>query len=389
MARKHSIMKELGTLEATMNHEHRNHHLSSGLPHDHNPSHQSSEEDLPPYPDPEISSCILEGKPGAKLAYTYYSASPSKPHRPNPFSKSLVVFLNGMVQPRASWEPSLQKFLEKRITNGLPYPALLTYDRYGQGDSDRDPDDPAADGPSHGHDAMSVVRSLRQFTLQIWKEHLDISNPTEFPCLIFVCNSIGCALARLFAQTYPGTVLGLLFLDSVIANTDFVSIWPDPDEPSFDPNVLPPGTRPSDVRAVRANMAKMFHPDVPSREGLSRRNLATLLPHADAPRLEGYHSEGPYMTVVGHDWETFADQTEQGAMKVPKLLTMTYVNPLWQKYNEGLTRITEEGKAIGPLVAVGSGHFVQVDSPGFVADEMVSLLDRVVNQVKQIHVKEY
>ncbi|KAF2448690.1 hypothetical protein P171DRAFT_428726 [Karstenula rhodostoma CBS 690.94] len=368
-----------------MNQEHRNHHL----PHDHNPSHQSSEEDLPPYPDPEISSCILDGKPGARIAYTYYPASPSKPHRPNPFSKSLVVFLNGMVQPRAAWEPALQKFLEKRITNRLPYPALLTYDRYGQGDSDRDPDDPTEDGPSHGHDAMSVVRSLRQFTLQIWKEHLDISNPTEFPSLIFVCNSIGCALARLFAQTYPGTVLGLLFLDSVIANTDFVSIWPDPDAPSFDPNVLPPGTRASDVRAARGNMANMFHPDVPSREGLSRRNLATLLPHADSPRLEGYHGEGPYMTVVGHDWETFADQAEQGVMKVPKLLTMTYVNPLWQKYNEGLTRITDGGKAIGPLVAVGSGHFVQVDAPGFVADEMVSLLDRVVNQVKQIYVKEY
>jgi hypothetical protein len=74
---------------------------------------------------------------------------------------------------------------------------------------------------------------------------------------------------------------------------------------------------------------------------------------------------------------------------VPKLLTMTYVNPKWQRYNEGLTRLTDEGKAIGPLVAVGSGHFVHVDAPGFVADELVSLLDRVVNQVKQIHVQEF
>jgi hypothetical protein len=135
-------------------------------------------------------------------------------------------------------------------------------------------------------------------------------------------------------------------------------------------------------------MAKMFHPDVPSREGLSRRNLPTLLPDADGPKLDGYNSEGPYVTVVGHDWETFAEQTEKGLMKVPQLLTMTYVNPTWQRYNEGLTRITDEGKAIGPLIAVGSGHFVQVDRPDFVADELVSLLDRVVNQVKQIHVKD-
>lgn len=182
-------MKELGTLEASMHRDDRPHHPPSGLPHDTNPSHQSSEEDLPPFPDPEISSCILESKPGASLAYTYYPASPSKHHRPNPFAKTLVVFLNGMVQPRASWQPSLHKFLEKRITNRLPYPALVTYDRYGQGDSAHDPDDPPASGPSHGHDAMSAVHSLRQFTLQIWKAHLDNSNPTQSPCLIFVCNS--------------------------------------------------------------------------------------------------------------------------------------------------------------------------------------------------------
>lgn len=357
-------------------------------PHDKNPSHQSSEEDLPPFPDPEIASITLEGKPGAKLAYTYYPASASKPHRPNPFSKSLVVFLNGMVQPRASWDPALHSFLEKRITNRLPYPAIVTYDRYGQGDSDRDPDDPQQGGACHGHDAMSVVHTLRQFTLQIWKEHLDASNPTQSPCLIFVCNSIGCALARLFAQTYPGTVLGLLLLDSVMTNTDFVSLWPDPDAPTFDTSVLPPGTTTDHIRSARAAMSKMLHPDVPSREGLSRRNLPRLLPYPDTPKLEGYHSEGPYVTVVGHDWETFAEQTEAGMMEVPQLLTMTYINPVWQRYNEGLTKITDEGKAIGPLIAVGSGHFVQVDSPGFVADELVSLLDRVVNQVKQIFVKD-
>lgn len=357
-------------------------------PQGHNASHQSSEEDLPPFPEPEVSSIILEGKPGAKLAYTYYAASESKPNKLNPFAKSLVVFLNGLVQPRASWNASLQAFLEKRITNRLPYPAILTYDRYGQGESDRDPDDPKDEAASHGHDIMSVVHTLRQFTLQIWKEHLDISNPTEFPSLVFVGNSIGCATARLFAQTYPGTVLGLLLLDSVIANTDFISLWPDPDAPSFNPAIIPPGTSASDIRSARANMAKMFHPDVPSREGLSRRNLPALLPDADGPKLDGYNSEGPYVTVVGHDWETFAEQTEKGLMKVPQLLTMTYVNPTWQRYNEGLTRITDEGKAIGPLIAVGSGHFVQVDRPDFVADELVSLLDRVVNQVKQIHVKD-
>ncbi|KAJ4294004.1 hypothetical protein N0V90_007693 [Kalmusia sp. IMI 367209] len=381
---KHPLEKSLGAIPEEMGHDPKSQYLQ---PHHTNPSGQSSEEDLPPFPDPEISSITLDGKPGAKIRYTYYPSSPSKPHRPNPFSKSLVVFLNGLLLPRSSWDPTLHSFLEKRITNRLPYPALLSYDRFGQGDSDRDPDDKEPP-PCHGHDCMSAVHALRQFTLQIWKEHLDISNPTNFPCLIFVCNSIGCGIARLFAQTYPGTVLGLLFLDSIMANSDFVSLWPDPDAQDFDPNVLPPGSTIEDVRRTREAWGSMFHPSVPNDEGLSRRNLAKLLPNSDAPMLDGYHSEGPYLTVVGHDWETFAQQSEDGILKTPKILTMTYANPAWQKYNEGLVKITDEGKAIGPIIAVGSGHFVQKDKPGFVSDELNSLLDRVVNRVKQIYMKD-
>jgi hypothetical protein len=71
-------------------------------------------------------------------------------------------------------------------------------------------------------------------------------------------------------------------------------------------------------------------------------------------------------------------------MHTPELLTMTYTNPFWQRYNEGLTRLTEPDRAIGPLVAVGCGHFVQRDGPGFVSDELVSLLDRVCNRVEQV-----
>jgi len=289
--------------------------------------------------------------------------------------------------PRSSWDPVVRSFLETRINNRLPYPSILSYDRYGQGDSDRDPDD-TEDPPCHGHDCMSAVHALRQLTLQFWKEHLDITNPTSFPCLIFVCNSIGCAIARLFAQTYPGTVLGLLFLDSIMANSDFVSMYPDPDAKDFDPSMLPKGVTVNDVRQTRAACASMFSPDVPNREGLSRRNLAKLLPDSDAPKLEGYHGEGPYLTVVGHDWETFAEQNLQGPLKSPKILTMTYANPAWQKYNEGLIKITDSGKAIGPVIAVGCGHFVQKDNPGFVSDELVSLLDRVVNRVEQVYARD-
>ncbi|KAL6704201.1 hypothetical protein ACN47E_008458 [Coniothyrium glycines] len=342
----------------------------------------ASEEDLPPFPEAEVSSLSVENKPGAKIHYTYYPPSQSRGH-PNPFSQTLIVFLNGLMLPRSSWDNTIRSFLEKRLVGRLPYPALLSYDRYGQGDSDHDPEDKDPP-PSHGHDVLSAVKALKEITLQIWRDHLDHAKPTHYPCLIFVCNSIGCAIARLFAQCYPGTVSGLLFLDSIMANSDYLSMWPNPDAPDFDPRTLPGGVTLDDVRATRAAYTQLFHPDVPNMEGLTRRNLAALLPHSDAPKLEGYLGRGPYLTIAGHDWETFADQCLHGVLKTPKILTMTYANPTWRRYNEGLVHITDEGKAIGPITAVRCGHFIQADDPRFVSDEMVSLLDRVVNRVEQV-----
>lgn len=176
----------------------------------------------------------------------------------------------------------------------------------------------------------------------------------------------------------------MLFLDSNMANSDFVSFWPDPDQPHFDSNSLPPGISPSDVRATRAKYHAMFGPEVPNQEGLSRRNLASLLPESSAPHLEGWDAEGPYLTVVGHDWEEFAEQCFQGSLKTPKVLVMTYLNPEWQRYNEGLVKITDHHRAIGPIIAVGCGHLIMKDDPGFVADEMSALLDRVVNRSEQL-----
>jgi pimeloyl-ACP methyl ester carboxylesterase len=346
-------------------------------------SMSGSEEDLPPFPEPEISSIKLDTKPGAKICYTYYPASTSRKNHSNPFSQTMIVYLNGIMSSRTSWDRSIHSFLEKRIIGQLPYPGLLSYDRYGQGDSDRDPTD-KEQPPCHGHDAMAAVQDLRQLIEDIWRDHLDLTKPTHFPCLIFVCNSIGCAIARLFAQQYPRIVSGLLFLDSIMANSDSQSFWPDPDAPDFNSQILPHGVTEDDVRETRRKYKEYFHPEVPNMEGLSRRNLAKLLPHADLPQLEGYLGRGPYLTVVGHDWETFAQQSLTGSLRTPKILTMTYANPAWRRYNEGLVKITDEGRAIGPIVAVGCGHFIQNDGPEFVSDELVSLLDRVVNRVEQV-----
>lgn len=269
-------------------------------------SMNASEEELPPFPTPEISTLRLDHKPSAKLHYTYYPSSTPNGHS-NPFSQTLIVFLNGLMSTRSSWDLSISSFLEKRIAGRLPYPSILSYDRYGQGESERDP----SDRGEEGHDATVAVHDLKQVILQIWRDHLDQNKPTHFPSLIFVCNSIGCALARLFAQANPGTVSGLLFLDSIMANSDGQDMWPDPDGPEFSEHTLPDGVSVQELRETRRKYKEVFGPEVMSKEGLSRRNLRQLLPESDRPRVEGYLGKGPVLTVVGHDWETFAEQSRE------------------------------------------------------------------------------
>lgn len=193
---------------------------------------------------------------------------------------------------------------------------------------------------------------------------------------MLVGNSIGCPLARLYAHEYPNTVAALLLLDSNIANTDFVSVFPDPDAEGFDPATLPPDITADLLRATRASVRKIFHPDVGSKEGLSRKNLPTLLPASDGPILKGPNGHGPFVTVVGHDFQTFADESTNIGWS--KSVTMAYLNPFWHKYNEGLVKITEGGRSKGPLQAPGSGHFVQKDNPAFVAQELDELLSKVL-----------
>lgn len=61
-------------------------------------------------------------------------------------------------------------------------------------------------------------------------------------------------------------------------------------------------------------------------------------------------------------------------MGTPISLSMNYSNPLWHCYNQGLLKITDPKRAIGPLVAKGCGHFVQKDDPVFVLDQLSFLL---------------
>jgi pimeloyl-ACP methyl ester carboxylesterase len=260
----------------------------------------------------EDNSIALKTKPGASLHIAVAKPNPPGQH---PLSDTLVVFLNGLVLPCAAWSETVDRFVNLRRESGQATPALLCYDRYGQGKSDSDPNDPK--DSEYGHNARTVIADLHQLLIQVSQDELH--RQLEDLRLVLVCNSIGCALARLYAAEHPGRVEAYLFLDSMMANTDFVSIFPDPDDPDFDERQLPEGITADDLRHAREQFCDFFHPTVPNPEHLDRRQLRELLPRADGPALpSGPGKRSPLLTVVGHDWDMFAEQCEHVGCHLPQ-----------------------------------------------------------------------
>ncbi|KAI0432826.1 Alpha/Beta hydrolase protein [Xylaria sp. FL1042] len=295
-------------------------------------------------------------------------------------SDVFIVFLNGLIAPQSFWLPIMALMLRRlkmgaSITDSVASrPQMLAYDRYGQGRTiDRDPGDEDKE-EGYGHDTLDVVRDLHQLIVQTTPD--SDGQPKR---IMFIANSIGCAIARLYAQKYPGTVAGMLLLDSIMANSDFVSIFPDPDSPNFDPGSLPKGVTPEMLYETRKKFRDVFHPSVKNPEGLDRRNLATLLPDADKPSLShGFAGRAPLVTVVGHDPEWFAKESLQSSMETPMSISMNYTNPIWHHYNEGLTKVTSPEMSSGPIIAKNCGHFIQRDDPTFVAELACRMLGRIV-----------
>jgi pimeloyl-ACP methyl ester carboxylesterase len=297
------------------------------------------------------------------------------------YSNVFVIFLNGLIAPQSFWLPIMALMLRRlKLADGdtggdASLPQMLAYDRYGQGRTiDRDPSDEGKE-EGYGHDTLEAVRDLHQLISQVTQTSLD--RPQR---IMFVANSIGCAIARLYAQEYPGTIAGMLLLDSIMANSDFVSMFPDPDSPGFDPGSLPQDVTPDILRETRKRFREVFHPSVKNSEGLDRRTLAALLPDADKPSLEqGSGGTPPFVTVVGHDPEWFAKISLESSMETPIAISMNYTNPTWHQYNEGLTKLTSTGKASGPIIAKHCGHFIQRDDPAFVAGLACDMMQSIVN----------
>ncbi|KAF2149861.1 hypothetical protein K461DRAFT_230204 [Myriangium duriaei CBS 260.36] len=308
----------------------------------------------------DVTFVSLTHKPTARIATRYipapFNSSSTKP-------TTLVVFLNGLMTTISSWVQVVDQLLPLLPTDNNI--SLLLYDRYGQDRSDKDPSDINALDPSHGHNTLSSATDLSYLI-----NHFAPSKTTQ---VVLVGNSIGCGIARLFAQHHPSRApVALLLLDSVLANINMVTLYPDPDGANFNPSTLPEGITEIGLRKTRGFMSKVFDPAVGSVEGLSRKDLASLLPHADGPVLPGR----PKVTVVGHGVERFAEESERAGMDAT--VTKTYLQPFWERYNEGLLQITDDGDGRrGPIEAVGAGHFIQRDRPDLVVVELMTLLKKI------------
>lgn len=221
----------------------------------------------------------------------------------------LVVFLNGLALPSSSFCACIGHFYTLLSTQAgarLPKPGVLTWDRYGQGGSEKQ---------QKKHDALDVVATLHEL-LQVLR--------CDGRPLLFVANSIGCALARLYTSSYPNNVKALLLLDSIIANTDFVSIFREPTDPEALAKLSDEERKGMDI--ARQKMQTIFHPSAPSMEGFDRSCLPEQLPHSDQPRLTG----DPWITVLGHDHELFAKDSEE-RLGIPASVVHRYMNAEWDR----------------------------------------------------------
>lgn len=282
----------------------------------------------------------LPSKPGATIHYTFAQGS----------STCLVVFLNGLMADKASWLAVMASLIRSPRAVNYGIPSILAYDRFGQGvTEDRDPLERGRE-KGHGHDVADAAVDLHELISRISSDQLSSrSSPLQ---IVFVANSIGCAIARLYAQQRPGIVVGLLLLDSIMANSNF-DWWPNPDLDGFNPEVdLPADVSVEVLREQRARFASSFHPDVANREGLSRRNLAQLLPHSDSPRLVGPDGRGPWVTVVGHDFEKFADESL-------KVCDFTF-EPYNKSRHESNGLWLDHGNPDFPVDAVYKSHLAQI-----------------------------
>ncbi|TVY20023.1 hypothetical protein LARI1_G000982 [Lachnellula arida] len=302
----------------------------------------------------------IPSKPDAPISYSFFPPT----NQPDAAPKRLIVFINGLGLPASSWLPSISIFREDIKS----CPAILTYDRFGQGlTTSKDPLD-GTPGKENGHDFVDVANDLHEIIVTIATTKLglkasDVEDGTLH--LLLLGASIG---ARFYVST-RNTTPALWQEQSSSTPT-----WPTPIIPTSGLILTLLASTPR-LSGARERMAGMFDLKVKNAEGIDRLPGPTLLPHADGPKLVGPGGKGPWLSVVGHEPETFA-QVSLDMMGTPKSLSMRFTSKYWAEYNQGLTKITDRDTG-GVVIAPGCAHFIQKDGPGFLAQEVMSMIKKL------------
>ena len=337
----------------------------------------------------------------SELAYVFSPALPLQPHDSPHTPPVLLVFLNGLDIPAALWQSSLRILLNKR-PSGI---SLLAYDRFGQGLSvDRHPKDETTHDPSHGHDLVDAAVDLYELLNHVYStefqhssgiETIRVTSSAELAVehVVLIAHSLGCQLAEVFAEKYPGIISGLVLLDpSPHAEAgDLLSVLPDPKSPGILNKCLPLGVTVDGLNMARELFHKLDH-NFGSIEGLSRRNPFGLSPannevskkisSRSKTGQQNVETNGPLVTILRHSPITFAAQQER-LTGIPKALHKAYTEPFWEAYCQRLRSITDVGKVKGPVEVGGAGHLIMVDRPDVVAEDCLDMIRRVQSSYRE------
>lgn len=325
-----------------------------------------SETGLPPLPHGMQKATLrLPSYPNSPLTYHYLPPSSSSSSSP------LCIFINGLGLPQAGWLPAIHSLLSQPAFAGPDSrPGVLTFDRFGQGQSPSLSPEDVKDPSKPAHVPLQIVYYMNELF-----RHFISLDGNHSRRVIIIANSIGCPLTRLYLK-HLGLgidIAGIIFLDSMIANSDFLNdIWPDPDSSCFDAaQMLPEGVTVDQLRETRMKVHRVFSPNMPNREGLDRSRMREILPHANEPKLPG----DPVLYVVGHDPEVFAQSMEMN-FGCPQSLCLRYAQKAWAGYNRGLTELSSRSRK-EVIIAKGADHFIQKDKPELVAKLIVEMMDEL------------
>ena len=158
-------------------------------------------------------------------------------------------------------------------------------------------------------DVMGAVMDLRALVERISEMKLGVKrDEVNTVRMMLVGSSIGCTIARLYAQTFPRTIGGLLLLDPIPTNRDIVSLFPDTRAPGLMNSPLPSPVTPNLLERTKEVATKSL---CKNAEGLSTANVCDYLPSSSLPKLQGPKPNTPLVTVIVHDPDIFALQMKQ------------------------------------------------------------------------------